>query len=80
MIIYNLKELIDAKSEKEKRKISLTEVAEAVGVQKSAISKMAKNSNYSTTTKTLDALCIYFDCKIEDVITHVAPSESQNEM
>ena len=72
--------MIDAKSEKEKRKISLTEVAEAVGVQKSAISKMAKNSNYSTTTKTLDALCIYFDCKIEDVITHVAPSESQNEM
>ncbi|MCQ8876541.1 helix-turn-helix transcriptional regulator [Pseudoalteromonas shioyasakiensis] len=70
MIIYNLKELIDAKSEKENRKIPLTEVAEAAGVQKSAISKMAKNSNYSTTTKTLDALCNYFDCKIEDIITY----------
>ncbi|WP_442961480.1 MULTISPECIES: helix-turn-helix domain-containing protein [unclassified Pseudoalteromonas] len=45
-------------------------VAEAAGLQKAAISKMAKNNNYSTTTRTLDALCTYFDCKIEDLITY----------
>ncbi|WP_209326931.1 helix-turn-helix domain-containing protein [Pseudoalteromonas sp. PA2MD11] len=70
MVIYHIKELIDAKSAKEGRKISMAEVAEAAGLQKAAISKMAKNNNYSTTTRTLDALCTYFDCKIEDLITY----------
>ncbi|MGS0535902.1 helix-turn-helix domain-containing protein [Pseudoalteromonas sp. SaAl2] len=26
--------------------------------------------NYSTTTRILDALCEYFDCKIEEIITY----------
>ncbi|ASM54354.1 putative transcriptional regulator [Pseudoalteromonas nigrifaciens] len=70
MIVYNLKELIAAKSLKEGRKITLDEVANAAGVNKAAMSKMANNNNYSTTTRTLDALCAYFDCKIEEIITY----------
>ncbi|PKH93655.1 MULTISPECIES: helix-turn-helix transcriptional regulator [unclassified Pseudoalteromonas] len=70
MIVYNLRELIAAKSLNEGRKITLDEVANAAGVNKAAMSKMANNNNYSTTTRTLDALCEYFDCKIEEIITH----------
>ena len=69
MIVYNLKELIAAKSLKEGRKITLDEVANAAGVNKAAMSKMA-NNNYSTTTRTLDSLCAYFDCKIEEIIIY----------
>ncbi|MBD0411209.1 helix-turn-helix domain-containing protein [Pseudoalteromonas distincta] len=70
MIVYNLRELIAAKSLNEGRKITLDEVANAAGVNKAAMSKMANNNNYSTTTRTLDALCEYFDCKIEEIIMH----------
>ena len=73
MIKYNLKELIAKKSSIEKRKITLDEVATAAGVNKAAISKMSSNTNYSTTTRTLDALCIYFDCRVEDIIEHIKP-------
>ncbi|MGI2056720.1 helix-turn-helix domain-containing protein [Shewanella baltica] len=71
MIKYNLKALIAKKAASENRKITLDEVANAAGVNKAAISKMASNVNYSTTTRTLDALCMYFDCKVEDIIEHV---------
>ena len=71
MIIYNIKRMMVVKSEKEQRKITLEEVAHAVGVNKAAMSKMASNTNYSTTTRTLDALCHYFNCEIEDIIQHV---------
>lgn len=69
MIVYNVKELIKAKGLKEQRKITLEEVGNAVGLKKAAISRMITEENYSTTTRTLDALCTYFDCKIEDLIT-----------
>ncbi|AZG73279.1 helix-turn-helix domain-containing protein [Shewanella livingstonensis] len=75
MITYNIKELIAKKSASENRKITLDEVACAAGVNKAAISKMASNVNYSTTTRTLDALCIYFDCKVEDIIHHSKPQK-----
>ena len=71
MIKYNIGALILAKSKMDGRKITLDEVAAAAGVKKAAISKMSSNVNYSTTTRTLDALCIYFDCKIEDIIEHI---------
>nr|WP_242598082.1 helix-turn-helix transcriptional regulator [Vibrio alfacsensis] len=40
-------------------------------MQRSAISKVAINNDYVTTTSTLEALCRYFDCKIEDLIKYI---------
>ncbi len=70
MIRYNLKALIEGKSAKEGRKISGAEIANEIGIQRSAMAKMIRDEGYNTTTKTLDSLCQYFDCKIEDLITY----------
>ncbi|WP_281355574.1 helix-turn-helix domain-containing protein [Vibrio agarilyticus] len=60
--------MIDDKSQLEGRKISGSEVAAAVGIQRSAMAKMIRDEGYTTTTKTLDALCQYFKCDVSDLI------------
>ena len=70
MIRYNLKQLIEKKSLREGRKISGAEIANEIGIQRSAMAKMIRDEGYTTTTKTLDALCQYFDCRIEDLVTY----------
>lgn len=70
LIRYNLKQLIERKSLREGRKISGTEIANEIGMQRSAMAKMIRDEGYTTTTKTLDALCQYFDCRIEDLVTY----------
>jgi len=73
VIRFKIKELIAEKEFKERRKITLQEVADSTGVNRTALSKMMNPSyEYSTTTKAIDSLCQYFGCKVEDVITHVS--------
>ncbi|QQK60091.1 helix-turn-helix transcriptional regulator [Shewanella sp. LC6] len=73
MIRFKIKELIAEKEFKERRKITLQEVADSTGVNRTALSKMMNPSyEYSTTTKAIDSLCHYFGCKVEDVMTHVS--------
>lgn len=72
MIRFKIKELIAEKEFKERRKITLQEVADSAGVNRTALSKMMNPSyQYSTTTKAIDSLCAYFDCNVEDVIVYV---------
>ncbi|MGL4476120.1 MAG: helix-turn-helix domain-containing protein [Shewanella sp.] len=72
MIRFKIKELIAEKEFKERRKITLQEVADSAGVNRSALSKMMNPSyEYSTTTKAINSLCVYFDCNVEDVISYV---------
>lgn len=68
MIRYNVKALIEKKSQAEGRKITAAEVARAIGIQKAAMTKLVNNYDYTTTTRTIDALCEYFDCEVQDVI------------
>ncbi|SBT11923.1 helix-turn-helix domain-containing protein [Vibrio celticus] len=68
MIRYNLKELIEKKSKEEGRKISGAQIAAEIGIQRSAMAKMIRDEGYTTTTKTIDALCEYFDCDVSELI------------
>ena len=60
-IRYKLKELIEIKEKREGKKISQASIAREIGVQRSAINKIVNDSEYVTTTNTLDLLCKYFD-------------------
>ncbi|ENM5780282.1 helix-turn-helix transcriptional regulator [Vibrio mimicus] len=71
MIRYKIRELIADKSKQEGRKITLSFLAEQVGIQSSAMSKIANNTGYHTSVTTIEALCKFFDCKIEDVIEYL---------
>lgn len=71
MIRFRLKELIADKSFKEGRRITIEEVANATGVHRTTLSKIANKVGYSTTTDVLDALCEFFDCEVGDLAERV---------
>lgn len=71
MILFRIKELIAEKERRENRKISVSEVARHTGVNRTSLSKMQNPAiQHSTTTNAIEALCRYFDCKVEDVMVY----------
>ena len=72
MIRFRIKELITEKEFREKRKITLGEVAEKSGVNRTSLSKIQNPSvKHSTTTSAIDSLCRYFECKVGGVMEYV---------
>ncbi len=71
MIRYKIRELIAAQPVKDGRKVTLSYLAEQVGIQSSAMSKIANNKGYNTSMTTIEALCKFFGCRIEDVVEYV---------
>ncbi len=68
LIRYKILELLEQKSLKEGKKISLSQLGREIGLQSSAMSKLTKNRGYYSSLQTIEALCKYFNCKVEDVI------------
>lgn len=71
MIRFRLTELIADKAFKERRVVSLTEVAEATGVHRATLSKMANQPGANVGTEVIDKLCRYLNCQPGDLLTHV---------
>lgn len=71
MIRFRLTELIAEKAFRERRVVSLAEVAEATGIHRATLSKIANHPGASTVTSNLDKLCKYFDCKLEDLAQYL---------
>ena len=70
MLRFKLKERIAAKEFKEGRRISLSEVADTTGIGRITLSRML-NRGTNVRSDTLDRLCAYFDCRIEDLVEYV---------
>ena len=75
VIRYRLAELMAERTFREKRRIGWKEVAEATGIHASTLSKMINSRGFNTTTDNIGALCRYFGCKVEDVMTYVADGD-----
>lgn len=71
MIIFKIRELIAQKELREGRKITLQEISDVTGVNRTSLSKM-QNTNFmhSTTTAAIERLCAYFDCRVEDLMEY----------
>lgn len=48
------------------KKMTKTELREKVGFSTNTLAKLSKNE--SVTVATLEKICLYLDCKIEDII------------
>ena len=70
MLRFKLKERIADKEFREKRRVSLIEVAESTGIGRITLSRML-NRGTNVRSDTLDKLCTYFDCRIEDLVEHI---------
>ena len=70
-IRFRLAELIADKAFKERRAVSLSEIAEATGIHRATLSKIANQPGANIGTEILDKLCQYFGCQPSDLMTYV---------
>lgn len=71
MIRFKLAEQIEKKQFRESRRITMQEMSDATGINRSTLSKLLNQKGYSTGTDVLDRLCSYFECRLEDLAEHV---------
>jgi len=76
MLRFKIKEMIARKEFDEGRRITIAEVAEAAGIHRMTLSKLINQKGYNAGTDTLDRLCSYFQCKIEELVEHIPGSEN----
>jgi len=77
MIRFRLKELIADKEFRERRVITMVEIANATGINRMTLSKIANHPGYSTVTDNLDRLCCYFGCPLEALAEHIPDTEQE---
>lgn len=75
MIRFKLGEMIERKQFAEGRRLTINEVATATGLNRMTLSKILNQKGYGTGTDTIDRLCLYFNCRVEDLMEHV-PDEA----
>jgi len=56
------RQLLDEKSFRERRRISLDEVCEETGLSRPTVSRVANIPGHVTSTETIERLCRYFGC------------------
>lgn len=74
MIRFKLAELIEKRQFVEGRRITINEISIATGLNRMTLSKILNQKGYGTGTDTVDRLCSYFSCKVEELMEHVADS------
>ncbi|WP_292256986.1 helix-turn-helix transcriptional regulator [Marinospirillum sp.] len=64
------KQLLDEKSFKEGRRITVGEVCDRTGISRATLTRISNTPGYNTNTDTLDLLCDYFKCSPGDLLQH----------
>ena len=71
MIRFRLREMIADREFKEGKRLSLEEIARAVGIQRTTLSRISGQRGYNTTTDNIDKLCRYFGCSVDKLMEYV---------
>lgn len=77
MIRFRLRELMADKGFAEKRLVTMGEIADATGLNRSTITKVANVHDYNCTSEVIDKLCTYFDCEVSDIMVHIKEDLSE---
>jgi putative transcriptional regulator len=77
MIRFRIQELLAEKQFKDGRKVTLSELAEATGINRGTLSKMVNQKGYSTVTNNIDQLCRFFKCQVGDIAEYVEDDANQ---
>lgn len=70
-IKFKLKERIADLEFRERRVVSIKEIAEATGIHRVTLSKLANNKRYNVGVDSLDKLCAYFKCELGEIAEYV---------
>jgi DNA-binding Xre family transcriptional regulator len=71
MIRFKLGEMIEKKQFTEGRRVTISEIAAATGLNRMTLSKILNQKGYGTGTDTIDRLCEYFKCQVHDLMEHL---------
>ncbi len=77
MIRFKLGEMIEKRQFSEGRRITINEIATATGLNRMTLSKILNQKGYGTGTDTIDKLCAYFGCKVEELMEHLPDEVTQ---
>lgn len=75
MIRFRLTELTADLAFRERRIVTLAEIAKATGVHRATLSKMANHPGANIGSDVIDRLCQYFKCQPGDLMTYVDDPE-----
>lgn len=59
-ILFN--QMLDDKSFRERRRITINDVCQETGLSRPTVSRLANIPGYVTSTDTIEKLCRYFEC------------------
>lgn len=68
MLRYRLKELIADQEFRERRVVTMVEIAASTGIHRMTLSRLANHPDYNPTADILDKLCTHFGCRIEQLV------------
>jgi transcriptional regulator with XRE-family HTH domain len=69
--------LLTEKRVKERRNVSLQEVAEKTGISRKTLWAWENNRVSRFDVSVIDALCTYFDVSLSDLLNHTLPTEAK---
>lgn len=72
-------ELLAEKQFSDGRRVTMSELSAATGINRGTLSKMVNQKGYSTVTSNIDQLCQFFDCQVGELMEYVDESERQKE-
>jgi DNA-binding Xre family transcriptional regulator len=75
MIRFKLGEMIEKKQFAEGRRVTINEIATSTGLNRMTLSKILNQKGYGTGTDTIDRLCEYFSCQVQDLMEHLSEDE-----
>jgi putative transcriptional regulator len=76
MLRFKLRQLIADFEFREQRRLTMTEIAEATGIVRTTLSRIAGPRPFNTTTDNLERLCQFFGCPIEALVEYVPDNPS----
>lgn len=71
MIRFRLAEVMAEYAFRHGKRVEWKDVAEATGVHRSTLSKLLNVRGYNASIDSIDRLCTYFQCRVEDLMVHV---------
>jgi putative transcriptional regulator len=77
MIRFRLGEMMEKRQFTEGRRLTINEIAIATGLNRMTLSKILNQRGYGTGTETIDRLCQYFGCTVQDLMEHIPSDGSE---
>ena len=75
LLRFKLKERMAEVEFRERRHLTLQEISEATGIGRMTLSRVLNHAS-NARADTIDKLCAYFDCRIEDLVEYIPDHEA----